>query len=425
MTTMTATDLLSSTGLMPDGPVLWGRPVPAHGPGVYVIELPSPSETAPLELTRIGKWIERVPELHLDGERPASRALAARLAAFWLPDQVVMYVGSSAGSVGARVASLERTVLGDRRPYGAAHWLHTLRGSERWRVWWAATDVPEEYEDALLETFAEAADGRSTPQPELVLPWAVLRRPTGERRAHGITGALLPEVTTVAPPTTVRDLPPGSADGVVASGPRLGGRREREAAERPSVSTKVPPAPERAPAPAPAPAAARTPARAPASSARHAGRPVEAVELSREGHARLETELDELRTVRRPAAIRRVATARELGDLRENAEYHSAREELGFIEGRIQQLEGRLRHAVIVEDSTSDRATIGSTVRVEVDGDEQTYRLVGSTEADPKSGRISTSSPVGRALLGHGAGADVPVEMPSGAVVRYHILEVG
>ena len=80
-----AASLLRSVGLLADGPTVWGRPVPAQGPGVFVIELPEPKATAPIELTKVGKWIERVDSLRMDGERPSSRALAGRLASFWLP----------------------------------------------------------------------------------------------------------------------------------------------------------------------------------------------------------------------------------------------------------------------------------------------------------------------------------------------------
>ena len=80
-----AAALFRAVGLMADGPVVWGRPVPARGSGVFVIELPAPLHHAPLELTRIGKWLEHVPGLRLDGEHPTSRALAARLESFWLP----------------------------------------------------------------------------------------------------------------------------------------------------------------------------------------------------------------------------------------------------------------------------------------------------------------------------------------------------
>src|SRR5512135_2815420 len=208
MPRLDAPSLLRSVGLMPDGPVRWGRPVPAAGPGVYVIELPAPAPAAPIELTRVGSWIERVPDLRLDGARPSSKELAARIARYWLPDQVVLYVGSSAGSVGGRVRSLEQTPLGDRRPYAGGQWLHVLRGLESFRVWWAPTAAPEETEDALLDAFADAAAAEAPGPPEaLLLPFGVLRRPTGERRAHGITGATLPDAEPAPPPTTVRELP--------------------------------------------------------------------------------------------------------------------------------------------------------------------------------------------------------------------------
>jgi transcription elongation factor GreA len=139
--------------------------------------------------------------------------------------------------------------------------------------------------------------------------------------------------------------------------------------------------------------------------------------LTPEGAARLRAELEDLMTVKRPAVVKRVATAREHGDLKENAEYHAAREELGFLQGRIQALEARLRTAVIVEaPSAGSRAGLGSVVTVEEDdGTTATYTIVGATESDPKTGRISSSSPVGRALMGHEVGDDVEVATPGGS----------
>jgi len=468
-------DLLKAVDLRPDGPVLWGRPVPASGPGVYLIELPEPRPTAPIEATRVGKWIERVPGLRLDGERPTFRSLMARLQAFWLPGQTVLFIGGATGTIGGRVAALRKTPLGDRRPYAGGHWLHTLQGLERARVWWAMTDAPEEYEDALLSAFADrvpAEIAAATAQPDLVLPWAVLRRPTGERRAHGITGALLPEPPAAPEPgTTVTDLPPGAADGAGSdtrppsrpeaprparsTAPGGGVAPKRAAATKPGAATSRPAGTSRAAAAGPGStdaspsrldgAATQAPpdAAAPSADPRVASKagpeaalkaasapakgPAKApteVHLSREGLQRLEAELGELRNVRRPEAIRRVATAREHGDLKENAEYHAAREELGFIVGRIHALEDRLRHVVVVEAADSDTAVIGSTVVVEVDGERAVYLLVGSTDSDPAAGRISTSSPVGRALLGHGPGAEVAVTTPSGAIITYRVVEV-
>ncbi len=217
--TPTAAALFRSVGLLADGPAVWGRPVPAPGPGVFVLELPAPLATAPIELTRVGKWIERVETLQLDGARPSSRALAARLAAFWLPSQTVVYIGATDVSVGRRVASIGATGLGDRRPSSSGHWLKTLRSLDGIRVWWSLTAATEEYEDALLTAFAEgvsAAERAALPDPDVVLPFGNLRRPTGERRASGITGSLLPEPTPAAPDpavTRIVDLPDGEADG--------------------------------------------------------------------------------------------------------------------------------------------------------------------------------------------------------------------
>jgi transcription elongation factor GreA len=154
------------------------------------------------------------------------------------------------------------------------------------------------------------------------------------------------------------------------------------------------------------------------------------VHLSPEGLARLEAELLELRTVQRPEVVKRVAAARELGDLSENAEYTSSREELGFLDGRIQAVEGRLRAAVIIgEESSAERteragrAILGSTVVVEADGHERTLRLVGSAEADLAAGRISIASPVGKALVGRVGGDEVSVTTPAGPVV-YRVIRV-
>ncbi len=151
-----AAELLRAVGLLADGPVVWGRPVPARRAGVFVVELPEPRATAPIELTRVGKWLERVPDLRLDGVHPTSRALAARIAAFWLPSARVLYVGSTDGSIGGRVEAIRNTALGDRRPHSGGHWLHLLTGLERTRIWWAPTDAAEEYEDAVLGAFAES-----------------------------------------------------------------------------------------------------------------------------------------------------------------------------------------------------------------------------------------------------------------------------
>ncbi|MGI8534387.1 MAG: transcription elongation factor GreA, partial [Candidatus Limnocylindrales bacterium] len=125
----------------------------------------------------------------------------------------------------------------------------------------------------------------------------------------------------------------------------------------------------------------------------------------------------------RPEVIARVASARQLGDLRENAEYQSAREEQSFLEGRVATLESMPRNARVIEATGAPEVSLGSHVVVESGGETRTFELVGSTEADPVAGRISDRSPVGNALMGKRAGDSVTVRLPAGEV-SYRILEV-
>ncbi|HVL54086.1 MAG TPA: hypothetical protein VM344_07465, partial [Vitreimonas sp.] len=196
--------LFRAIGLQPDGPAVLGRTIHAPGAGVYVVELSAPLPKAPIDLTRVSRWIERVPTLLLDGERPTPKALAARLSAFWLPSRRVLFIGGAEISIAGRITALERHVLGERRPHASSHWLKTLR-VEGLRVWWARTDATEEYEDALLDAFSanvppdEVAGLRDA---SVVLPWANLRSPTGRSRQHGITGSVPP--ADVVPPEPPR-----------------------------------------------------------------------------------------------------------------------------------------------------------------------------------------------------------------------------
>ena len=408
---MNAAELLREVGLLPDGPVVWGRPVPARAPGVFVVELSAPLPRAPIELTRVGKWVERVPSLTLDGARPTSRAVAGRLGAFWLPSEVVLYVASTT-SIGRRVAALQDTVLGDRRPTSGGHWLHTFKASVPMRVWWAATDAAEEYEDALLNAFAASVPAEEVAalhDPSVVLPFANLRRPTGERRATGLAGSLLPEVQEAAPPPThVVVLPDGDAEGARGEPPE---RKVRSRGGRPSAGGAA--------------SGLRSAGAAGGSSTggAAAGSGADA-RLTASGAARMRAELTELTEVRRPEVIARIRTAKELGDLKENADYTAAREEQSFLEGRIQALEARLRDAVIAAvPVVGSGADIGSTVTVEVDGAEVTYTLVGSAESDPGAGRLSAVSPVGRGLVGAKAGDEVAIQTPRGSVT-YRVIAV-
>jgi transcription elongation factor GreA len=157
------------------------------------------------------------------------------------------------------------------------------------------------------------------------------------------------------------------------------------------------------------------------------GRAREATYVSADGLARLQAEHDELVATQRPAVIGRIKAAKELGDLKENADYSSAREEQSFLEGRIKAIEAVLRDATVIEAPIGEaaaRVMVGSTVGVEEDdGTTSTFAIVGSTEADPASGRISNVSPVGRALLGRSPGDTVVVSTPRGEI-RYRITSL-
>ncbi len=139
----------------------------------------------------------------------------------------------------------------------------------------------------------------------------------------------------------------------------------------------------------------------------------------------LENELIHLKTVVRPAIGERLQAARALGDLSENAEYQSSRDEQGKNEGRIQQIEGILKYAKVIERSGSDKVELGATVVVKkvADGSEKTYVIVSETEADIMENKISTVSPIGSAMVGKQAGQTFVLETPRGAV-EYSIVSV-
>jgi len=151
------------------------------------------------------------------------------------------------------------------------------------------------------------------------------------------------------------------------------------------------------------------------------------VKLTRAGLEKMQKELKHLKEVRRPQIIHDVATAREKGDLRENAEYDAAREAQAFLEKRIQELENQLVQVDVIDDHDIDASKVylGATVRMKdlARKKEIVYMLVSKEEADLKGGKISVDSPVGRALLGKEAGAIVEVTIPAG-VLRYEILVI-
>ena len=152
------------------------------------------------------------------------------------------------------------------------------------------------------------------------------------------------------------------------------------------------------------------------------------IPITKRGAEKLKTELHRLKTVDRPAVIAAIAEARAQGDLSENAEYEDAKDRQGFIEGRIQEIEGKLSAAQIIDPSAVDaagRVVFGATVELEDEdsGDAVTYQIVGEDEADLKQGLINISSPIARALIGKEEGDTAEVQAPGG-VRRYEIVGV-
>jgi transcription elongation factor GreA len=149
--------------------------------------------------------------------------------------------------------------------------------------------------------------------------------------------------------------------------------------------------------------------------------------MTQAGKDKLEQELDNLKTVKRKEVVERIKIARSFGDLSENSEYDAAKDEQAFVEGRITTLENMIRNAKIISEDelTKDTVSLGSSVTfVELpDGDEETYIIVGSAEADPFEGKISNDSPIAKSLLGHKVGDEVSVQTPGGDM-KVKIIEI-
>ncbi|HAV76135.1 MAG TPA: transcription elongation factor GreA [Anaerolineae bacterium] len=146
--------------------------------------------------------------------------------------------------------------------------------------------------------------------------------------------------------------------------------------------------------------------------------------LTPEGEAKLKAELAELTGAKRQELAERLRSAIQMGDLSENADYHKAKEDQSFLEGRIQEIEAILRTATIVERKQTDIAGVGSKITIqEEDYDPETFYLVGAKEADPRNGKISNESPFGKALMDHKVGEVVEAETPGGKV-KLKILKI-
>ncbi|QKY69533.1 transcription elongation factor GreA [Lentibacillus sp. CBA3610] len=143
--------------------------------------------------------------------------------------------------------------------------------------------------------------------------------------------------------------------------------------------------------------------------------------MTEEGKDKLEEELQYLKTDRRQEVVERIKVARGFGDLSENSEYDAAKDEQAFVESRIAQVENMIRHAVIIENDNEnpDIVSLGSSVTFKElpDGDEETYTIVGSAEADPFEGKISNDSPMAKSLIGQEKGTEVSVSTPGGDIM--------
>ena len=153
----------------------------------------------------------------------------------------------------------------------------------------------------------------------------------------------------------------------------------------------------------------------------------EKVLISEEGLKKLKGELQELRGPKRKEISQRIKEARELGDISENSEYEDAKNEQAFIEGRIRELEEKLKNAEVINEDEIDttEVNVGTTVTLhdEEFNEKVEYEIVGPTESDPDEGKISNKSPIGKGLLGHGVGETVTIEVPAGEV-KYKILGI-
>lgn len=138
--------------------------------------------------------------------------------------------------------------------------------------------------------------------------------------------------------------------------------------------------------------------------------------ITKSGLAELQKELDELNAVRRPQLVERLSLARSMGDLSENSDYQSAKEDLSFVDGRIAELEDLIKASQVALPATGDRVDFGHSVTVQINGTKAVFQIVGEWEADPMKKKISHSSPLGQALMGKKVGEKVAVDAPAGKV---------
>lgn len=192
-------ELLKNAGLELAGRVNWGQQIRDDKPGIYIVSLsllPDDKESAllaeaPIDLNIVRKWITDVPTLRLDGSRPTPGALRERLAKFWLPDEMVVYIGKAGTSVKKRVGQYYRTPLGDPKPHAGGHWIKTLTVLNKLSVFWSLTSAPKSKEDDLIGYFVQNVSQRTKEllfDPDNPFPFANIEYPKGNSKNHGLTG---------------------------------------------------------------------------------------------------------------------------------------------------------------------------------------------------------------------------------------------
>lgn len=146
--------------------------------------------------------------------------------------------------------------------------------------------------------------------------------------------------------------------------------------------------------------------------------------ITQQGLEKLKQELDNLKNIKRKEVAYRIKQAKEFGDLSENAEYHSAKEEQAFVEGRVAELTHVIKNATIIQETASNgMVSIGSKITIKDNGNTKEYKIVGSEEADPLQGLISNESPIGKAFLGRKIGEVVEIQVPRG-IIKWEIIEI-
>lgn len=194
----TVAELLHAAGLVLEESVSWGRRVGPAAPGVYVVartDDPSAlaaSHDARISLSAVNELLDARPELRLDGHRPTAKGLAARLAAFWIPDETVVYIGLAGTSVRSRVGAYYRTPLGARRPHSGGWFLKAIADIDSLFVHTAPAAAPTKAEDDMLDCFCSGVSPEARkrlPDPAHPFPFANLEWPRGTRKRHGIEAA--------------------------------------------------------------------------------------------------------------------------------------------------------------------------------------------------------------------------------------------